>query len=298
MRVTNKMISDSVYRNAGTHLEKMADLQEKLASGKAINKPSDDPSAVNVAMLLRNTLADQDQYVSNLKQVDTWLKTGDQTIDSAQTVMLRALVLANEGASDTGTPDSRKALAQEVRELKEQLRGIANTQLAGRYIFAGSETLTEPYPNGAPPFPAKLDNVDTLTAEIGPGISIQYNVTGTDVFGATTDPNSAFQVLEDLATALEADDGTTTGVQIDRINARLDSMSLQRAGLGGKLNRTELLTERYAETEVSMRDLLSANEEVDMPKVISQLSLSTTVYQASLAASARIMQPTLMDFLR
>ncbi|HEY9900117.1 MAG TPA: flagellar hook-associated protein FlgL [Pantanalinema sp.] len=298
MRVTNKMISDSVYRNAGSHLEKMADLQEKLASGKAINKPSDNPSAVNVAMLLRNTLADQDQYVSNLKQVDTWLDTGDQTIGSGQTVMLRALELATQGASDTGTPESRKAIAQEVRELQEQLRGIANTQLAGRFIFAGSQTLTEPYPKGAAPDPTKIDNVDALTAEIGPGIAIRYNVTGTEVFGATTDPNSAFKVLDDLAVALESDDGKTTGAQIDRINARIDTMSLQRAGLGGKKNRSELLAERYSATEVSLRDLLSANEEVDMPKVISQLTLSTSVYQASLAASARIVQPSLMDFLK
>lgn len=297
MRVTNKMISDSVYRNAGSHLEKMADLQEKLASGKAISKPSDDPSAVNVAMLLRSTLADQDQYVKNLKQVDTWLDTADQTIDSGQTAMLRALELATQGASDTGTPDSRKAIAQEIRELKDQLRGIANTQLAGRYIFAGSQTLTEPYPKVVSD-PTKVDSVDALSAEIGPGISIRYNVTGTDVFGATTDPNSAFQVLEDLAVALDADNGPATGLQIDRINGRLDTMSLQRAGLGGKKNRSELLTERYAATEVSMRDLLSANEEVDMPKVISELSLSTSVYQASLAASARIIQPSLMDFLR
>lgn len=297
MRVTNKMISDSVYRNAGAHLEKMADLQEKLASGKAITKPSDDPSAVNMSMLLRNTLSDQDQYIENLKQVDTWLKTADQTIDSGQTVMLRALQLATEGASDTGTPDARKALAKEVRELKEQLRGIGNTQLAGRFIFAGSQTLTEPYPQTVAD-PTKVDNTDALTAEIGPGVSIQYNVTGSDVFGATTDPESAFQVLEDLAVALEADDGTTTGQQIDRINKRLDAMSLQRAGLGGKQNRTELLAQRYSEAEVNLRDLLSANEEVDMPKVISELTLSTSVYQASLAASARIIQPSLMDFLK
>jgi flagellar hook-associated protein 3 FlgL len=85
---------------------------------------------------------------------------------------------------------------------------------------------------------------------------------------------------------------------MDRINARIDAMSLQRAGLGGKKNRSELLAERYSATEVSLRDLLSANEEADMPKVISQLTLSTSVYQASLAASARIIQPSLMDFLK
>lgn len=316
MRVTNRMISENVFRNAGFHLEKMERLQNQLASGRAINKPSDDPTAVNQSMLLRNTLADQGQYIRNINQVNTWLQTSDQTIGTAQTVMQRALELATQGANGTNSAEAHSAIAMEVRQLKEELRGIANTQLAGRYIFNGSQTLQEPYPEfaaaAAPPaarvpsYPspasipvaAKLDSTDPLMAGIGPNVSIQYNVTGTDVFGATGDANSAFEVLDRLAYALESGDVDTTGSLITNLQDRIDDMSLKRAELGGKLNRTDLLNTRYGETEVSVKSLLSQYEDVDMPKVISELTLSQTVYQASLAASAKIIQPTLMDFLR
>ncbi len=315
MRVTNRMIAENVYRNAGLHLEKMEKLQNQLASGRAITKPSDDPTAVNQSMLLRNTLSDQEQFIRNIDQVNTWLSTSDQTIGTAQSVVHRALELAVQGANGTNSAEAHAALAKEVRELKEEMRGIANTQLAGRYIFNGSQTLQQPYPEFAPPaappaarvpsYPspdsvpvaAKLDNTDALMAGIGPNVSIQYNVTGADVFGATGDGNSAFEVLDKLAYALENGDVDTTSGLITNLQNRLDDMSLKRAELGGKLNRTELLGARYGETEVSVKALLSEYEDVDMPKVISELTLSQSVYQASLAASAKIIQPTLMDFL-
>lgn len=316
MRVTNRMINDNVYRNAGMHLEKMEKLQNQLASGRAITKPSDDPTAVNQSMLLRNTLTDQEQYVRNIDQVNTWLDTSDQTIGTAQSVMQRALELAVQGSNGTNSRESQQALAQEVRQLKDELRGIANTKLAGRHIFNGSQTLQEPYPAFAPeakppaarvpsypsaastPVAAALDNTDSLTAAIGPGVSVQYNVSGTDVFGATGDGNSAFEVLDKLTYALEGGDVDTASRLITNLQDRIDDMSLKRAELGGKRNRTDLLNSRYSETEVSMKSLLSTYEDVDMPKVISELTLSQSVYQASLAASAKIMQPTLMDFLR
>ena len=313
MRVTNRMMNDDVFRNTQAQLEKLSNLQNEIASGKAVTKPSDNPSAVNQAMLLQNTLSDQDQYVKNIDMVNTWLDTADQSLGDATTVMQRARELAVQGASGTLTPQSRSDIAKEVRQLSEQLRGIANTQIAGRYIFAGSQTLTTPYPPTNPtanppvfppppvypnPAPANVDSTSPLTAEIGPQQTIQYNVTGTDAFGATTDPNSAFQVLEDLASALDTNNTTAISTQIDRIDSRLDAIDLQRADIGGKRNRTTLLENSYSATSVSLKDLLSKDTDVDIPQVVSDMTLAQQVFQASLAAGAKIIQPTLLDFLK
>lgn len=313
MRITNRMINDTVFRNTSAHLDKLSGLQDKLASGKAITKPSDDPAAVNQSMLLRNTLSDQQQYVKNIDLVTSWLDTADQTMGDATSVMQRARELAVQGSSDTLTPNARTSIAKEIRQLQEQMRGIANTQLAGRYLFAGSQTLTEPYPSFnaianppaypppavyATPAPARLNSTSSLLAEIGPGQTVEYNVTGTNAFGATTAPDSAFQVLEDLASALDTNDTVNISAQITRIDDRLDAISSQRADVGGKRNRVTLLQDRYNATEVSLKDLLSRNEDVDMPKIVSEMTLSQQVFQASLSAGAKIIQPTLMDFLR
>lgn len=308
MRVTNRMIIDSTYQNAAQHLEKMASLQNMLSSGKRVTKPSDDPTAISQAMLLRNTLEDQTQYVRNVGQVANWIDTSDQTVGQAMQVLDRARELAVQGASETQDLNSRKSIAKEIRQLQEQMRGISNTTLVGRTIFGGSQTLSQPYPPfnapGSPtvyPTPAtdpRLDNTDPLSAEIGPQIQIAYNVTGSQVFGATTDPENVFQVLEDLANNLEGDQTSEIGASIDKLERRSETMALARADLGGKRNRIDLLKARYNDTEVGLRDLLSKNEEADMPEVISQLALATSVYQASLAASAKIIQPSLLEFLR
>lgn len=308
MRITNRMIIDNTYKNAAEHLDKMATLQEELSSGMRVTKPSDDPTAVNQAMLLRSTLDDQDQYVRNVNQTGTWLDTGDQTLGQAQQVLDRARELAVEGASDTQNATSRASIAKEVRQLKEQLRGIANTSLVGRFLFAGSQTMTQPYPPFNPdgsatvyPVPEtnpKLNNDDPLKAEIGPQIDIAYNITGARVFGRTDDPNNVFQVLDNLAHDLETNDGGGASNIVADIDQRQDTISLARAELGGKRNRIDLLKSRYDSTSISLKDLLSKAQEADMPQVISELSLANTVYQASLSASAKIIQPSLMDFLK
>lgn len=317
MRITNKMLYDNAFTNASNHLQTIEDLQNKLASGKAISKPSDDPTAVNQSMLLRNTLAEQDQYVNNINQAVTWMDATDSALGDANSVLQRARTLAVQGSSDTESPLSRQSIAKEIRQLKEQLRGIANTQITGRYLFAGSQTLTAPYPpfngaNGGPTTPvytlplanqAQLDNTDALSVQIGPSTPLTYNVQGTAAFGKTTDlgpppgATNVFQTLENLATGLDNNQTSQISAQITQIDSGIDTISLQRADLGGRRNRATLLQARYQTSDVSLKDLLSKYQDVDMPKLVSDLTLAQQIYQASLSASGKIIQPTLMDFL-
>jgi flagellar hook-associated protein 3 FlgL len=308
MRVTNRMITDNVFKNSSAHLERLSKLQNQLASGKRIEKPSDDPTAINQVMLLDSVLTDQQQYSRNIDQVTTWLDTTDSALGDAASIVQRARDLAVQGASDTSSVESRKALAKEVDQLKDQLRGVANTQLAGRYIFAGSQTVTAPYPESVPSDPverAKLDSEDSLGVAIGPNLSIDYNQTGKNVFGKFVDPEasdqSIFLYLNELSNALKASTPDTYGkisTLVRNLDGRLDSINDARADTGGKRNRVELLSSRYANLEVGLKELKSSYQDADIPALISDFTLTQQVYQSSLAASAKIMQPTLMDFLR
>ncbi len=308
MRVTNRMITDNVFRNSSAHLERLATLQNQLASGKRIEKPSDDPTGINQIMLLDSVLKDQQQYSRNIDQVITWLDTTDSALSDASNIVQRARDLAIQGASDTSSRESRQALAREIVQIRDQLRGVANTQLAGRYIFAGSQTITEPYPAtppGTAAEKAKLDSEDRLGVAIGPGLSIDYNQTGLDVFGKYVDlgptDNSIFAYLDQLANDLLASDDTTyrkISDHIKNIDDRLAAINDARADVGGKRNRVELLANRYSSLEVALKDLKSSYQDADIPALISDFTLTQQVYQSSLAASAKIMQPTLMDFLR
>ncbi len=309
MRITNNMIFGATTRNAKAHLEKLFGLQQQLATGKKITRPSDDPTGTDRAMLLRGSLSQQEQYQENIRDAGTWLKITDGALDDAHSVLDRARELAVRGANDTNDADERRAMAEEVAQLRAQLQVIANSEINGRFIFGGTKTV--PQPTATPPFslpypdPVAPATEITFTGnnvgmdiEVVPGVTIPYNTTGSAAFGSPTDADRAFKVLEDLETVLRAGDTPAISQSIGRLDAALNRVSTERAVVGARMNRLDLLEERYADAALSYKERLSETEEPEFADVVSQLMQAESVYQASLAASGRIIQPSLLDYLR
>ncbi|MNK51087.1 Flagellar hook-associated protein 3 [compost metagenome] len=309
MRITNNMIFGATTRNANAHLEKLFGLQNQLATGKKITRPSDDPTGTDRAMLLRGTLKQQEQYQENIRDAGTWLKLTDGALDEAYSVMDRARELAVRGANDPNQVAERTAMAEEVKQLREQLQVISNSEINGRFIFGGTKTVDQPnavppfslpYPNPVPPATeiTYTGNDVLMDVEVVPGVTLPFNTPGTSAFGDPADADRAFKVLEDLENALRAGDATVISAQIGRLDVAMGRVSTERAVVGSRINRLDLLENRYADAAVSYKERLSETEEPEFADVVSQLMQSEAVYQASLAASSRIIQPSLLDYLR
>lgn len=309
MRVTNNMIYGATTRNAKAHLEKLYGLQQQLATGKRITRPSDDPTATDRAMLLRGTLKQQEQYQENIRDAGTWLTLTDGALDEAHSVLDRARELANRGANDTNKDDERRAMAEEVSQLRKQLQVISNSEINGRFIFGGTKTIAQPtaappyslpYPDPVPPATeiAFTGNDVSMDVEVVPGVTLPFNTTGAAAFGDPADPDRAFKVLEDLENLLQAGDSTQISATIGRLDVAMQRVTTERAVVGARINRLDLLEERYADSAISYKERLSEMEEPEFADVVSQLMQAESVYQASLAASGRIIQPSLLDYLR
>ncbi|MNR86236.1 Flagellar hook-associated protein 3 [compost metagenome] len=309
MRITNNMIFGATTRNANAHLEKLFGLQNQLATGKKITRPSDDPTGTDRAMLLRGTLKQQEQYQENIRDAGTWLKLTDGALDEAYSVMDRARELAVSGANDPNQVAERNAMAEEIKQLRSQLQVIANSEINGRFIFGGTKTVVQPtsvppfslpYPNPVPPATeiAYTGNDVLMDVEVVPGVTLPFNTPGTSAFGDSADADRAFKVLEDLENALRAGDSGQISAQIGRLDVAMGRVSTERAVVGSRINRLDLLENRYADAAVSYKERLSETEEPEFADVVSQLMQSEAVYQASLAASSRIIQPSLLDYLR
>lgn len=298
MRVTNSMITRGLLANLNRHMTRMEELHLQLSSGKRLRVPSDDPAGTSIGMRLHTTLTQVRQHRANLDAGLSWLQATDAALQEATDTLNRAKELAVYGATDTLPQESRDALAAEVDQLFQHMIDIANTRHGGLYIFSGNQTLTAPYtlgpfqpgPPAAPPYAG--DDGQRLY-EFSDGVTVPVNVPGNEVF----DP--ILEALVELRTALEAGDGRTVGGEVlEKLDAAMDGLLRARANVGARMNRLEMAQARMDDLELNLEQILSNTEDVDIARVIIDLKVSENAYRAALAAGARIIQPSLMDFLR
>ncbi|MBI3608258.1 MAG: flagellar hook-associated protein FlgL [Nitrospirae bacterium] len=145
MRVSERMIFESLVGHMQRQSASLLSLQDQVASGKAVNKPSDDPIKQSQILNYDTTLATADQYLRNIGDAQSWVSVSESVLASVQNQLVRAHELALQLVNGTNTPEDRANGAKEVREIFDHLVAEANTVHDGRYIFAGYETSTRPF---------------------------------------------------------------------------------------------------------------------------------------------------------
>lgn len=291
MRVTSGMLTATFMRDLNNNLRSLAKYQDQLASGKRVSRPSDDPVAIVHSLRLRSDLGDIEQFAKNVDHALSWLDLTDTALSQAGDILQRARELAVYGANGTLPQESRNALAEEVKQLFDQLVQVGNTTYAGQYIFAGTETKTAPFDGNG----GFNGNPGTKETEIGTNQKLAYNVTGDLVFKQP----DAFQALQNLIKDLR--DGATdqiSSADIAALDQVIDHLLAVRAEVGARVNRLEMTKSRLDDANINFTDLLAKVEDVDVAQTIMELKNQENVYRATLATGARIIQPTLVDFLR
>lgn len=291
-RVTESLLANRSLNSLQSALGRLGRVQEQLSTGRVVNRPSDDPNAASAAMRFRAATTRQEAYVRNAADGLAWLGTVDNTLGSLSTEVRRVRELALQGASTGSTSQAaREALAAEVDQLAESMRSHTNTTYLGRPVLGG---LTA----GSVAFDATGAYVGTpgeVLRTVGDGVKVRVDVTGTDVVGANGD--SLFDDLRDLSTALRAGDGDATRVVIDSLQGRLQTINAMQSTVGAAYNRVEGASATATAAIDALRTRLSEAEETDLPRAVVELQMQETAYQAALAATARVMQPSLVQFL-
>lgn len=148
MRVTERQQVDALVTAIRGLRGNIFDRTEQIASGKRVNRPSDDPPAMERIHQFRNVLQTSEQRRLIINEGVGRLNLSDSSLDTATHIMQRAKELAIQMRNDTNSTTERSNTAKEAQQLILGLAGIANTQLNGRFIFAGSQTQTEPFVPG------------------------------------------------------------------------------------------------------------------------------------------------------
>ena len=296
-RITQGMMNIQLLRNLNNNLGRLEKLQDQMSTGRRINKPSDDPVGISFSMRYRTELSVNSQYQRNVDSAVSWLDYTDTMLDQAGQVLHRVREIAIQAANGTNSEQSLDAFKSELEQLYEQMVNIGNSQFNGKYVFNGQRTDVKPFPDPSDAMNADTDS-ESIQFEIGLGVRIAVNKTADEVFGTSSDADNVFRVLQNLIQAL--DPYNQDGIQqaIADLDSRTDKLLEARADIGAKTNRIELAESRLKDIDLNLQALQSKTEDADLAEVIIRLKMDENVYQASLSAGAKLIRPSLLDFLR
>jgi flagellar hook-associated protein 3 FlgL len=297
IRITQNIINQSMLRNVNQSYKGLSKLQDEISSGKRINRPSDDPFGASQSMGYQTKLSEIETFKGNANDAKDELTAVDDTISSASDLFNRVKELVVKASSDTNNMYDRGAIADEINSLKDQFGDIANTTFNGKYLFADPDSTTPPYQSGS------LDqgalSTTTPQVEVAPGSTIEKGIAGNDLF--VSNGTTIFDELDNIVADMK--DPTKTGADIssdhlDTLDKQMKNFTTLQTVVGARSNRIDQALDRLGQKELSINQYLSDTEDVDVAKAMTDLSTQENVHKAALSVGARIIQPTLMDYLR
>ena len=205
MRVTNQLIINTVLTNLDNSRERLRDLQTQAATGMQIQRPSADPIGAMRVLKLNLLLRDQRQFRDNIKNGMSWLTMTEKVLDEASSVIGKVKTTTVSGSSDSLGPSERKALAVQVDSMLEHLIALGNSRLEGKYIFAGTHTLTAPYSA------SNAVQDERFTARIGEAVRLAHADLSTGTATVTTE-DGATTFVEGVDYTLDYTQGTITAL--------------------------------------------------------------------------------------
>jgi flagellar hook-associated protein 3 FlgL len=292
MRITQRAVAATSLQGLNRNLDQIGKLQQQLTSGRLISAPSDSPTGTNRAMQIRSSQAAVEQQSRAIGDAKAWLEQTDSTlqtiIEHTQRVRDLTLQASNDGAM---SPSSRQAIAIEVASLREGLLALANTRSQGRPLFGGTTSGPAAYSATG----AYVGDAGDVNRRVSDDQVMAINTTGPAAFGQG--PDDLFGVVGSIATAVTADPAALSGhlQDLDQVMAgMLDALS----GVGVRGARIERLEEVGLDRSLSLSSQLSEVENIDLPNTMMRLQMQQIGYETALAATAKAIQPTLLDFLR
>ena len=292
-RVTQQTMQRSTLANLQLNLSKMSSIQQEMSSGKRISKPSDDPSGTSLALSMRSEQRSYTQFARNIDDGLGWLSAADASMQSAVTQLRRARDLTVQGGSGSLNAAGREALATEIESVRDGLISEANTSFQGRNVFAGTSNSAVAFDSSAG-YAWNGTAAGTVERRISPDATVRADADGSAVFGNGS--TSVFALLDSIAADIRA--GVDIGSRLTEIDTRMDTMLGELSGVGSRMNR---LTTAQGTISQKLQDLqinLSGVEDVDLTSAIVELQSQEVAYKGALGATARVLQPTLMDYLR
>ena len=323
MRITNNMLINNMTYNLNSTLQRLEKLQYESSVGKKFRVPSDDPIGASKSLKFNTDISKVDQYLRNAKDASSWMKETESALKEINAVLHRANELTVQAANGTNSQDLDK-IKDEIKELKGHIIQVANSTYAGRSLFTGFKT-DKPLLDKDGNYNVDLNSNEIFVYNVGVAEAVSVNIIGNKVLGSVdasgnpdyvsdvsgqtpgatpTDPPTPgekaylIQIFDDLEIALDTVDQDKIQQALGNIKDSMNQVLSVTSEIGARSNRLELTENKLEDQLITLKELLSFNEDVSLPEAFMKLTIEENVYRASLGIGGRIIQPSLMDFLR
>ncbi|MGB5760575.1 MAG: flagellar hook-associated protein FlgL [Acidimicrobiales bacterium] len=298
LRITDQGLANARIGWISAGRTKLAEQERAISSGVQLEQPSDDPAAA--AQLMRHDIRLQriTQYQRNANNAKLWVASADSALLAVSNNLNRAKTLGVQAGNDILGGVENAALAADIRAVAAEIRTSANTKVSGRAIFAGTADTPDAY-----------DTADTYMGDAGvveltidTGESVVIGSSGPDVFGVSNggDPmnGSVFEVLNALADAVEIGDTAAVRTGLEAIDIAATRIGEAQGRVGAISQQLDAAGVRHSGERMAVQSTVSKIRDTDVAEAIIRLRSAEAGYEATLAATARGISSSLLDFLR
>jgi flagellar hook-associated protein 3 FlgL len=315
MRVTENTNYDTVRESIRRSKERMEGLQFQSATTKKINQPSDDPIAAAKLLELRTDRVNNEQFQMNVRIAEGFLSNTDHALADLAEIVLRAKEIAiNQSSAPSSSEDSRQGVSEEVTQLYQQAVATANRRVGERFIFGGYQTRRPPIEADG----TYVGDDGKMMVEIGHDVFVSINVPGLEAFNShpqelkkeqspyglpqedseNLENVNLFDELQNFRIGLMTGDLEAIRNTLERFDLIHSKLIATRSKVGSRLQGIHASSQSIERHNITQALLSSSLEDADMAQVVSDLGKEESIFRSSLASAKRLVQPTLLDFLK
>lgn len=290
--------------------ERVALNTSRLASGKRITRPGDDPAGAALVLDFQMSIQSNDQFIRQADSALSFLKASEDVVSASLDMTTRLQELAQQAVDPTIGASGRAAMAQEVASIRNNLVALANTKDQGKYLFAGTRTQTLPFaapvPPSTPPYApgngpiAYSGDSGSIDLDVSGSTTVTTNVPGSTVFfgsGGAGSSTDLFTVATQLYDALVANDVPSAQTAGTNLKGVFDHLVQVQADLGGRQAGLLDLKDTLSGFNVTLQELQNKHQDTDYVQTATDLATDQTIQSATLSAMSKINRTNLFDYL-
>ena len=324
MRVTNASMVRTHLYDTQKNLTSMSKLNQQISTGKVINTVSDDPHKAIKIMNLNSEIKYTEKYNSNIDETVGWMNNTDGALESVGNLLGEIKESIIKVGNGTYSQNDMKSLNADIKEKIKQLGDTLNSTHGGKYIFGGTNVDDAPIkvienPDGSVKLELNKDkngqtipNTNDLKAEISSGVSIDYNVSVEELFNITDENGNTINLLDEISNLSKLMNEAANGDEQafakakeeilnnsqSKIDKLFDHIVNERTSLGVRVSTAEKIKEFNDENILNMKSILSQDQDTDVVEKFIELKSAEMIYQASIQVGAKLIQPTILDYMR